>query len=64
MKYTQTEILNALKTIRNECGEYGFTECNKCPFFNEYSENCMFGDFEPHGWLLADEESTIWRAFV
>lgn len=64
MKHTQEEILNALETIRDECEEYDMTECNKCPFFDERSKSCMFGDFEPHGWDLADEIPAIWRAFI
>lgn len=61
MKHTQEEIINALKVIKDECGQY--EECENCPFYNE-KIYCAIRDPDenPSQWDIA-EETEVWRAF-
>lgn len=64
MKYTQEEILNALKIIKETCSEQD--ECKHCPFcgtFRDSRDFCVICDHTPSAWELNDATGE-WRAFV
>lgn len=60
MKYTQEEIINALKIIKETCGEY--EECTHCPFADK-TRACLVCEYQPSEWQLNDE-STEWKALI
>ena len=60
MKYTQEEIINALKIIKETCASQD--ECNHCPFANKFHD-CRVSEYQPSEWQLNDE-STEWKALI
>lgn len=63
MKHTQEEIINALKVIKDECGQYEIT-CENCPFYNG-KKHCAirYQDEDPCDWKIA-KETEVWRALL
>lgn len=61
MKYTQEEIINALKIIQDECQNAG--NCRYCPFreFVGIGDDCFLKRHSPSSWIL--NESEPWSAF-
>ena len=61
MEYTQDEILNALRVIKETCEEAG--ECENCPLRNkEYNDKCYLMETAPLDWKIRANSGT-WRAF-
>lgn len=58
MVYTQEEIINALKIIKETCAS--INSCQKCPFYNGA---CYINRTQPEHWNIINEQPAIWRAF-
>lgn len=66
MKYTEEEILNALKVIKEVCAE--FENCPNCPFYKfteslSWTADCVIRNKMPRRWEL-NTSKPAWRAFV
>lgn len=62
MKYTQEEILNALKIIKETCEETG--KCEDCPFGTRDYYGCRLIEDNPGEWELAEINRVTWRALL
>lgn len=61
MARTTEEILEALKVIRDLCGEYS-SGCSKCPLRHPDNETrCGIDNGYPRYWKINEPE--VWRAF-
>lgn len=63
MKYTENEILDALRVIKKVCS--GQKDCETCPL-RKYDEDgalgCSIGENAPLGWKIKEKREN-WRAF-
>ncbi len=55
------KLLNALKLIREECGNFEGKNCEDCPLCTD--EGCKLKIETPRKWVLSNERKDIWRAF-
>ena len=61
MKYTQEEIINALKVIQDTCREAPTSDpCEHCPLSK--NGNCVLQDGSPDSWKIKASQP-VWKAF-
>lgn len=61
MRHTKQEILQALKTIKEEC--MGYTDCKDCPLCLNDSGFCGVNTLSPDSWDFYNHNECKWRAF-
>ena len=61
MKYTQEEILYALRMLKEICEEH--KSCSKCPFGTADSM-CLITEYTPTSYILNEEGVRVWRALL